>query len=322
MTCLLIALVLSAVLAVPALAAPGDARLVQGTLEWPATLAREPVVIVRSDDGHVYYADVTDAVRHRTDGLRAGGRVSLLAIESAKPYEVTAIVIGTGDAAGLARALSQGLASSPPASAPAAAAVPSPPAPAATTPASTPVTTPAAPAATTPASTPATTPVAAPPAATPAAPAVATTPEPVPAPAAAPPAPASGPPAAPTVVIMAPAPPTVSAPTAPTTPTVVPATATTTAAGTTPPGPRRVLAPTPTTFAGSRGQWSRLDGTIESVGAGTLVLKTDDGSVAYVDISQLSPNVTQVLRLGSAVTVYGYPLEQKFEAAGYIQTNR
>jgi hypothetical protein len=38
-----------------------------------------------------------------------------------------------------------------------------------------------------------------------------------------------------------------------------------------------------------------------------------------VDIAQLSPNVRQVLRQGTAVTVYGYPLEQRFEAAGYVQ---
>jgi len=47
----------------------------------------------------------------------------------------------------------------------------------------------------------------------------------------------------------------------------------------------------------------------------------DDGALAYVDISQLSPNVAQVLRQGTVVTVYGYPIEQRFEAAGYIQTN-
>jgi hypothetical protein len=60
---------------------------------------------------------------------------------------------------------------------------------------------------------------------------------------------------------------------------------------------------------------------VEAVAGSTLTLKTHSGAVAYVDISQLSPGVAQVLRQGTAVTVYGYPLEQTFEAAGYIQTN-
>jgi hypothetical protein len=84
--------------------------------------------------------------------------------------------------------------------------------------------------------------------------------------------------------------------------------------------PRRAILPG-TAANGGRGQWSRLDGTVESVAGSTLTLKMDDGALAYVDISQLSPNVAQVLRQGTVVTVYGYPIEQRFEAAGYIQTN-
>ncbi len=272
-------LILLLLLIAPAFAAPGDPRFVQGTLEWPATLTREPAIIVRGDDGNAYYCDVTDSARHRADGLRAGSRVSVLGIEAARPHELTSIVVGTGDAAALARALSQSLAKQAPA----------------------------------------------PPAAAPHAPALASPPA---APASAPVAPASvpgaeqtpAPSAAPAVVIMAPstpvmtaAPPVALAPTA----AVVPATVTTPAVATSPPPARRTIGPA----AGGRGQWSRLDGMVESVAGSTLTLKRDDGALAYVDISQLSPNVAQVLRRGTAVTVYGYPLEQKFEAAGYIQTH-
>jgi hypothetical protein len=133
----------------------------------------------------------------------------------------------------------------------------------------------------------------------------------------------AAPSAAPAVVIMSPSTPvtTVAPPPAPApAAAVVPATMTAPAVATTPPPPRRAIVPaTPT--AGGRSQWSRLDGIVESVAGLTLTLKTDDGALAYVDISQLSPNVGQVLRAGTAVTVYGYPLEQKFEAAGYIQTH-
>ena len=252
MTLMLIAILLGAVLTIPVSAAPGDPRLVQGTLEWPATLTREPVIIVRGDDGRVYFCDVTD-VRQRADGLRAGGRVSVLGLEAARPHELTTIVIAAASA---------------------------PPTPAA-------------------------------------APEPSTAPTPPPVPAAAPP-----PSAAPTVVIMAPS----SHATAPNpgaeptpAPTIVPATVT--GPGVAPPPPARRVTPPAAPAAGGRGQWSRLDGMVEAVTGSTLTLKMDDGAVAYVDISQLSPNVAQVLRQGTAVSVFGYPLGQKFEAAGYIQTH-
>jgi hypothetical protein len=271
MTLATIAILLTVLMTAPAFAAPGDPRFVQGTLEWPATLTREPVIIVRGDDGYAYYCDVTDAARHRADALRAGGRVSVLGVEAAKPHELTGIVIGTGDAAALARALSQNLAKQAPA------------------------------------------PASAPPAA----------PASAPAPPEQPTAPTPAPSAAPAAVMMAPsrpvattAPATAPAPIA----AVVPATVTPPAVTTTTPAPRRATVPA-TPAAGGRGQWSRLGGIVESVAGSTLTLKTDDGARAYVDISQLSPNVAQVLHQGAAVTVYGYPLEQKFEAAGYIQTH-
>jgi hypothetical protein len=296
MTLALITLLLfTAALTAPAQAAPGDPRFVQGTLEWPAMLTREPVIVVRGDDGHVYYCDVTEAVRHRADGLRAGGRVSVLGIEAARAHELTSIAVGTGDAVTLARALSQGLAQ-PPAPTVAAGAV-SVSAPA-----------PAAPAAAAP---PGPAPAAVSPAAQKASAGAAST-------APAPPAPSPDPAAAPSVILApgAPEPGAAAAPTG----RIVSASVTNPVVAATPP-PARRPGGAATAASGPRAQWSRLDGMVESVAGSTLTLKLDDGATAYIDISQLSPNVGEVLRQGTAVTVYGYPLEQRFEAAGYIQTN-
>jgi len=81
----------------PALAAPGDPRTVRGTLEWPASLSSEPFVVVRGDDGRLYYADVTRA--QRTSAGAIAGRVSLVGVEGAQPHEVAAVAIGAGDSA-------------------------------------------------------------------------------------------------------------------------------------------------------------------------------------------------------------------------------
>ncbi|HET7342730.1 MAG TPA: hypothetical protein VFL90_14805, partial [Methylomirabilota bacterium] len=107
---LLIALALADLLAGPAFAASGEPRLLQGTIEWPSTLTSEPIVIVRGDDGRVYSVDVAGAVRHATTGLRGGARVAFLGLEGSRSHEITALVIADGDAAQLARLLSQGLA--------------------------------------------------------------------------------------------------------------------------------------------------------------------------------------------------------------------
>src|SRR5207248_2808366 len=48
-------------LAGPAMAAPGDPRAVRGNLEWPAVLSAEPFIVLRGDDGRLYYADVARA---------------------------------------------------------------------------------------------------------------------------------------------------------------------------------------------------------------------------------------------------------------------
>jgi hypothetical protein len=335
---LLIAICFVLLFAIPALAAPGEPRFLQGTVEWPAALNGEQVMIVRGDDGRVYSADVSGARRQGPEVVRVGGRVALLVIEGARPYDVTAIVVGAGDATTLARALSQGSVPAPPATAavppapvpsPAPVAAPSAPAPVvAATPSAVAVTAPAPPVAPAPVAT--VTPPAAPKPAVAAAPAPAV-PAPVAPPAPAPAAvsaPAAVPaPAAPAVSAPAPAPavasptvvatpPPAAAPTPPA-PAVQPPAAAPPAVAPPAPmpnGPTKVLAP-----PGERKQWARVDGKVQSVEGALLVLKADNGSVVLVDISQLNPNVSQALRRGRLVSVYGYPLEQKFEAAGYIE---
>jgi hypothetical protein len=308
---------------------------------------------VRGDDGRVYSADVAGARRHGAEMVRVGVRVALLVVEGARPHDVTAIVIGAGDAVTLAHALSQGgagatsppiAAAAPPtpepaASAPAQAAAPTAPPAVAVAPPADAVAPPAA--APAPAATPA---VAATPRPTPAAPPtppVPPAPGPAtsttaskpsaPAPPAAPPAPAAPtttvatpPPAAPpavaavapsasvpTVVVTPPPPPTGPIPAA--TPAPTPP------AAVTPPAPAPSAPGKATGPWGERKQWARVDGKVQSVEGAVLVLNSDNGTTVMVDISQLNPNVSQALRRGRLVSVYGYPLEQKFEAAGYIE---
>src|SRR5437016_956520 len=109
----------------PAQAAPGDPRLVQGVLEWPAKLTVEPFVVIRADDGRWYYAEVKAAKRFESGPLSAGGRVTVLGTEAARPHEIAAIAFGSGDAAALALALMPHV--NAPASAPAPAPAAQPP---------------------------------------------------------------------------------------------------------------------------------------------------------------------------------------------------
>ena len=86
-------------------AAPGDPRLVQGVLEWPTTLTAEPFVVIRTEDGRWYYADIKSARRLEPAALTVGARVAVLGTEAARPHEITALAFGSGDAAALALAL-------------------------------------------------------------------------------------------------------------------------------------------------------------------------------------------------------------------------
>ena len=83
-----------------AFAAPGDPRVVQGSLEWPSTLSAEPFVVVRGEDGRLYYIDVSVAQR-RAGAVTAGSRVAALGVEGSRPHEVAALIFGAGDAASL-----------------------------------------------------------------------------------------------------------------------------------------------------------------------------------------------------------------------------
>ena len=126
-----IALALGLVLAGPALAAPGDPRLIQGTLEWPPALSgREPVIVVRGDDGRVYHADVMAAQRYVQGALSAGSHIALLGLEGTKPHEIVVVALGSGDSAALSLALAQATPTTSPPAPPASAAV-IPPAPSA-----------------------------------------------------------------------------------------------------------------------------------------------------------------------------------------------
>src|SRR5437899_5513106 len=100
-----VVLSLTFVLASLAHAAPGDPRLVQGVLEWPAKLTAQPFVVIRTEDGRWYYADIQNARRLESASLTVGARVAVLGTEAARPREITALAFGSGDAAALALAL-------------------------------------------------------------------------------------------------------------------------------------------------------------------------------------------------------------------------
>src|SRR5262249_51280987 len=78
---------------------PGDAVAVRGILSWPAILANEPFLVLRTDDGHFYYADVPAAQRRGTVALRAGNRIALVGKEGARPHELTVTALGPDESA-------------------------------------------------------------------------------------------------------------------------------------------------------------------------------------------------------------------------------
>jgi hypothetical protein len=96
-----IALTILALLAGTAHAAPGDPRVVQGTLEWPASLSAEPFVVIRGEDDRLYYVDISGAQRRVPGAVTAGARVAVLAVEGGRPYELAALAFGPGDATSL-----------------------------------------------------------------------------------------------------------------------------------------------------------------------------------------------------------------------------
>jgi hypothetical protein len=117
------AVVIAAALVTPALAAPGDPRMIQGTLEWPVSVDKEPFVVVRGADGALYYTHIGAAQRRGSPS--AGAAVTVLGVEGSHAHEIVAMLLAVNENAAGARA------AAPVATAPAATAAPTAPAPAA-----------------------------------------------------------------------------------------------------------------------------------------------------------------------------------------------
>ena len=86
------------ILPVSAVAAPNEFRVVSGTLLHPATLgAGVTVVVLKSDDGSVYYADLRAVSDIPT--LQRGAMVTLVGFEGARPDQLVIQVIQPADVA-------------------------------------------------------------------------------------------------------------------------------------------------------------------------------------------------------------------------------
>ena len=103
---LVFACVILLLTAVVAEAAPGDPRFVTGVLEWPRAITTEQFVIVRGDDGILYYVGIATV---RRDGIVSGPRMSILGIEGRSAHEITAVGVGSGTTAEAALATLQGI---------------------------------------------------------------------------------------------------------------------------------------------------------------------------------------------------------------------
>ena len=275
---------------------PGDPRLVSGVLEWPVVATSTPFVIIRGDNGVLYYVSV--AAARRAGAVKAGARVSVLGIEGPTAHEIRAVGMGSGPTAEAALADLQA-APAPPAVAPAPAGA-------------TPVAAAAPPAAPGPAGA-APAPVAATP--TTAAPSPAAITPPTASAAPTPAASAAPTPAAPASEIAAAPKPSKPA-TAATEPAVVPASTT---SPTKSAAPAATIEPTAPLVVPSPDQrWVELVGEVERVVGHTLVLKVNGGRVS-VDLSGLvGGNAERLFAPGSTVKVYGVPVELKFRAMGFL----
>ena len=80
-------------------AAPGDPRIITGSMEWPATLTGERFIVIRGDDGAQIYVEVAEAERRIATPLNAGDRISIVAVEGERPYELRARLLGPAAAA-------------------------------------------------------------------------------------------------------------------------------------------------------------------------------------------------------------------------------
>ena len=82
-------------------AAPGDPRVVTGTIEWPATVSDERFVVIRTADGAHLYLEVVEAPQGNGAPLAAGDRIAVAAVEGERPFELRGAVIVPGDIEGL-----------------------------------------------------------------------------------------------------------------------------------------------------------------------------------------------------------------------------
>src|SRR4030095_5653100 len=71
---------------------PGDPRLVSGVLEWPVVATNTPFVIIRGDNGVLYYVSV--AAAGRAGAVKASARVFVLGIEGPNAHEIRAVGMG------------------------------------------------------------------------------------------------------------------------------------------------------------------------------------------------------------------------------------
>jgi len=328
-----------AMLATPMIAGAGagDARLVNGVLEWPAVVTNEPFVIVRGDDGGAYYVAV--GATRREASVKAGTRVVVIGLEGRTPHEISAVGFGSGP--NPEAAMAELLAGRPPvAGAAAAPATSSAPANGAASATAAPAL--IAPTVITPAPAGVTATAPPPAAAAPAGPAPVASAPAIAAPAA--PAPAVAAPAAPAIAAPAVSAPAAVAPAAPTPAAKAPTNGTSVPAATqpvptptpaaprgpagdlvqtsTPPAAKSAPQPTVVTTAPMLAprddqRWVELIGEVESVSGRTLVLRTESGRV-NVDATSLRSNLERTIVPGSTIKVYGLPVELRFKAMGFI----
>jgi len=71
---------------------------------------------------------------------------------------------------------------------------------------------------------------------------------------------------------------------------------------------------------GEEGRSVTVRGNVYGIAGANLFLKSDDGLVVVVDVSNLDPSTMRRLRLGSAVTVVAVPIGNKFQAMGLVET--
>jgi hypothetical protein len=76
----------------PALAAPGEFRVIDGTLVHPPALRGEPIAQLRGDDGAVYWVDLR-GVERTVRGLQAGAALTVAGYEGERPDQISAHLV-------------------------------------------------------------------------------------------------------------------------------------------------------------------------------------------------------------------------------------